>query len=40
MLIGQGIPLFGTLPKDVQLRHVETKSYSTGLVQSQYEVVV
>lgn len=39
VLIGQGIPLFGTLPQDVKLRHVETKSYATGLVKTEYEVV-
>jgi len=39
VLIGQGIPLFGTLPHDVKLRHVETKSYATGLVKTEYEVV-
>jgi dihydrofolate reductase len=39
VLIGEGIPLFGGLPKDVQLRHIATKSYASGLVQSEYEVV-
>lgn len=39
VLIGQGIPLFGTLPHDVKLRHIETKSYATGLVKTEYEVV-
>jgi len=39
VLIGEGIPLFGALPHDVQLRHVRTQSYSTGLVQTEYEVV-
>jgi dihydrofolate reductase len=40
VLIGEGIPLFGSLPHDIQLRHVQTKSYSSGLVQSEYEVVL
>jgi dihydrofolate reductase len=36
VLIGQGIPLFGALPADVILRHVATRSYASGLVQSEY----
>jgi dihydrofolate reductase len=40
VLIGSGIPLFGSLPKDVLLRHVATKSFRGGLVQSEYEVAV
>lgn len=39
VLIGDGIPLFGSLPHDVQLRHIGTQTYSHGLVQSTYEVV-
>jgi dihydrofolate reductase len=39
VLIGDGIPLFGTLPHDIRLRHVVTRSYPSGLVQSEYEVV-
>ena len=39
VLIGEGIPLFGSLPKDVHLRHIATKSYASGLVQSEYEVI-
>ena len=38
VLIGQGIPLFGPLPDDIALRHLATRSYKGGLVQSQYEV--
>jgi dihydrofolate reductase len=38
VLIGSGIPLFGTLPRDVRLRHVATRSYASGLVQSEYAV--
>jgi dihydrofolate reductase len=40
VLIGAGIPLFGTLPHDVRLRHVATRSYPSGLVQSEYTVAV
>jgi dihydrofolate reductase len=38
VLIGEGIPLFGALPRDVKLRHVTTRHYPSGLVQSEYEV--
>ena len=36
VLIGQGISLFGPLPYDVPLRHIATRSYKGGLVQSEY----
>ncbi len=39
VLIGQGIPLFGLLPRDVQLRHIVTQAYTSGLVKSEYEVL-
>lgn len=39
VLIGAGIPLFGDIRRDVLLRHVETRQYATGLVQSEYVVV-
>ena len=38
VLIGDGIPLFGSLPHDVVLRHVETHAYASGLVKSEYLV--
>ena len=38
VLIGDGIPLFGTLPHDVPLKHIETRQYKSGLVQSEYLV--
>ncbi len=38
VLIGSGIPLFGALPQDVPLRHIATKAFRGGLVQSEYEV--
>ena len=38
VLIGEGVPLFGTLPRDVRLRHVATRQFASGLVQSEYEV--
>ena len=39
VLIGQGISLFGALPADVRLRHIETRSFPSGLVQTEYVVV-
>ena len=38
VLIGEGIPLFGPLRKDVHLRHVATRAFPGGLVQSTYEI--
>jgi len=38
VLIGSGISLFGPLPHDLRLRHVGTRSFPSGLVQSEYEV--
>jgi dihydrofolate reductase len=38
VLIGDGVPLFGTLPRDIRLRHMATRHYSSGLVQSEYQV--
>lgn len=39
VLIGDGIPLFGSLPRDVRLRHIATVQYPSGLVKSEYEVL-
>lgn len=39
ILLGQGIPLFGKLTRDVDLKHRETTSFASGLVSSRYEVV-
>jgi dihydrofolate reductase len=38
VLVGQGIPLFGSLPQDLKLRHVATQAYAGGLVKSEYAV--
>jgi dihydrofolate reductase len=38
VLIGDGIPLFGTLQGDLRLRHVATQQYASGLVKSEYHV--
>lgn len=40
VLIGTGIPLFGPLARDIALRHVATRQYASGLVQSEYVVAV
>jgi len=37
VLIGRGIPLFGPLPHDIHLKHVATRTYKGGLVQSKYQ---
>ena len=39
VLIGEGVPLFGRLPHDIRLEHIETRSYRSGLVRSEYQVV-
>jgi dihydrofolate reductase len=38
VLLGNGIPLFGTLPRDMRLHHVVTRHYPSGLVCSEYYV--
>jgi dihydrofolate reductase len=38
VLIGEGVPLFGTLSRDIRLRHIATRHYPSGLVQSEYQV--
>jgi dihydrofolate reductase len=38
VLIGDGIPLFGPLAGDVRLRHIATRSFPSGLVQSEYHL--
>lgn len=39
ILIGEGIPLFGSLPKDVRLKHVQTWQYASGLVKTEYRII-
>ena len=36
ILIGSGLPLFGTLHADIEFEHLRTKAYSNGLVRSYY----
>src|ERR1700694_4561415 len=38
VLIGDGLPLFRDLPRDIRLRHVATRQYPSGLVSSEYHV--
>ena len=38
VLIGEGIPLFGSVPHDIRLRPVATRQYPSGLVTSEYQV--
>lgn len=39
VLIGTGIPLFGPTARDIPLKHIATRHYASGLVQSEYEIV-
>ncbi|HEX4153589.1 MAG TPA: dihydrofolate reductase family protein [Steroidobacteraceae bacterium] len=38
VLIGEGIPLFGPIARDISLKHIATRQYQSGLVRSEYEV--
>lgn len=38
VLIGHGRPLFGDLPRDIELEHVSTRSFPSGLVTSVYRI--
>ena len=39
ILLGTGIPLFGPLPHDVRLRHLNTQSFANGFAQSHYDIL-
>ncbi len=39
VLLGSGIPLFGNLPHDMRFEHIATKSFQSGMVQSEYFVI-
>jgi len=39
VLIGEGVPLFGWLPKDVQLELLSSTSFPSGAVRSEYRVL-
>ena len=36
ILLGDGIRLFGKVDADIALRHIETKTYANGIVQTRY----
>ncbi len=38
VLLGSGIPLFGPLDRDIRFEHVATRSFASGMVQSEYVV--
>lgn len=38
VLLGRGKPLFGPTPGDIWLRHVTTRAFAGGLVQSEYRI--
>ena len=38
ILLGDGIPLFGGLGSDIHLERLSTKSFPSGLVQSEYRI--
>lgn len=38
VLIGDGIPLFGKLTKDINLKHIQTNLFKNGLVKSHYKI--
>jgi dihydrofolate reductase len=39
VLLGGGIPLFGPLSHDIRLEHEATRSFPSGMVQSEYVIV-
>lgn len=38
ILIGEGLPLFGPLDKDVKLELLASKAFKNGFVQSKYRI--
>ncbi len=40
VLLGAGIPLFGVTGRDILLKHITTRHYESGLVQSEYTIAV
>lgn len=39
IILGEGIPLFGPLPTDVQLQCIGTQSFACGFTQIHYAVI-
>ncbi|MAQ83177.1 MAG: deaminase [Maritimibacter sp.] len=40
VLIGSGIPLFGSLNGDLPLKHLETRAFASGIVTSTYQLAL
>ncbi|WP_315921170.1 dihydrofolate reductase family protein [Mesorhizobium sp. SP-1A] len=40
ILLGEGLPLFGFLDSSIPLKHLNTRSFASGLVQSKYAIRV
>ena len=38
VLIGEGIPLFGSLSHDIRLSHITTRTFPGGMVQTEYSI--
>jgi dihydrofolate reductase len=38
ILLGEGIPLFGRIGRDIRLVHLETAAHASGFVQSRYSI--
>lgn len=39
ILIGEGLPLFGALEKDIKLELLESRSFPNGFVQNKYKAL-
>jgi dihydrofolate reductase len=39
VLLGSGIPLFGSIKADIKLSHLNTTAYDFGFVQTKYSVI-
>lgn len=39
VLIGEGLPLFGSLEKDIKLKLLKSESFKSGFVQNKYKVL-
>jgi len=39
ILIGEGLPLFGSIDHDIDLEHLSTDSFASGLVNSKYQII-
>ena len=38
VLLGTGLPLFGSVGEDIRVQHLETRAFKSGLVQSHYQI--